>query len=296
MRLDAWDAIAACIARATGEPFSIDQAKPVGGGCINQGFHLQGGRREFFVKLNAPSSLPVFEAEAAGLEEILASRTVRAPRPVCAGRDRARAWLVLEHLPLSSAGPRAAAALGERLAAMHRSTRACFGWTRDNAIGSTPQINAQLPDWSVFWGQHRLGYQLDLAARNGHAAALEQRGAQLLERLPQLLAGHRPPASLLHGDLWGGNMASTRAEEPVLFDPAVYYGDREADLAMTTLFGGFPREFYAAYETVWPLEAGHRERRDLYNLYHVLNHLNLFGASYLRQARHMLEQLLARSA
>jgi len=296
MVIGAWNAVAASIARATGEPFRVKRAKPLNGGCINRGFRVQGGGREFFVKLNAPSALAMFEAEAAGLQEIAATRTVRVPAPVCAGTDSVRAWLVLEYLPLSSSGRGASAALGERLAAMHRTTQERFGWTRDNTIGSTPQINALLSDWGAFWGQHRLGYQLDLAARKGYRTALEPSGAQLLERLPKLFAGYRPAASLLHGDLWAGNAAATTGGEPVLFDPAVYYGDREADLAMTTLFGGFPGDFYVAYESVWPLDPDYRERRDLYNLYHVLNHLNLFGGSYLRQAQHMIDKLLASCA
>jgi len=288
-----WGAVAASIARARGEPFEVDQANPLGGGCINQGFHVQGSGREFFVKLNAVSALTMFEAEAAGLEEIAASGTVRVPLPVVAGADSAQAWLVLEYLPLSSGGARAMAALGERLAAMHRVTRERFGWTRDNTIGSTPQINTQESDWSAFWSRQRLGYQLDLAARNGHRGQLQDKGARLLERLPHFFAGYRPCASLLHGDLWGGNAAATLGGEPVIFDPAVYYGDREADLAMTTLFGGFPSEFYQAYQNAWPLDPGHRERRDLYNLYHVLNHLNLFGGGYLNPAQRMLERLRA---
>jgi protein-ribulosamine 3-kinase len=296
MVIGAWNAVAASIARATGEPFRVDRANPLSGGCINQGFHLQGDRLEFFVKLNAASALPMFEAEAAGLREIAATRTVRVPRPVCAGAEGSQAWLVLEYLSLSRSQPRTSAALGERLAAMHRIVQERFGWTRDNAIGSTPQINAPLSDWAAFWGEHRLGYQLDLAARNGYAAVLEPRATRLLERLPKLLTGYRPAASLVHGDLWGGNAATTTSGEPVLFDPAVYYGDREVDFAMTTLFGGFSREFYIAYEGVWPLDPGHRERRDLYNLYHVLNHLNLFGSGYLAQAQQMIDRLLAYSA
>ena len=288
-----WEAVAASIARATGEPFQIDQANPVSGGCISQGFHLRGRGREFFVKLNTASALTMFEAEAAGLGEIAATSTVRVPLPICTESDRERAWLVLEYLPLSSGGPRAMATLGERLAAMHRITHERFGWTRDNTIGATPQVNAHLADWHEFWIQHRLGFQLDLAARNGHRGELQRKGALLLERGARLFVGHRPAASLLHGDLWGGNAAETTSNEPVIFDPAVYYGDREADLAMTRLFGGFPSEFYFAYESTWPLDPGHHERRDLYNLYHVLNHLNLFGGGYRRQALEMTDRLLA---
>ncbi|HTS55258.1 MAG TPA: fructosamine kinase family protein [Burkholderiales bacterium] len=292
----AWDAVAASIGRATGRPFKISQARQVGGGCINRAFHLQGGGRNFFAKLNAGSALSTFEAEAAGLEEIAITATVRVPRPVCVGHDDTQAWLVLEYLPLSAAGPRAMAALGERLAAMHRVTRPRFGWVRDNTIGATPQVNQHESEWTEFWRRHRLGYQLGLAARNGYREALQHKGERLLEELAQWFRGYRPAASLLHGDLWAGNAAMNVGGEPVIFDPAVYYGDREADLAMTCLFGGFAPEFYRSYQEAWPLEPGHRERRDLYNLYHVLNHLNLFGGGYLRQAQDMMDRLLGACA
>jgi protein-ribulosamine 3-kinase len=288
-----WPAVAASIEHATGTPFQVEKASALGGGCINQGFHLQGGKREFFVKLNAAAGLPMFEAEAAGLEEIAATGTVRVPRPICAAADTVHAWLVLEYLPLANSASGAMAKLGERLAAMHRVTRERFGWTRDNTIGSTPQINRQHSDWVEFWRVHRLGYQLELAARNGRRGALQHKGRQLLERLPQFFTDYRPAASLLHGDLWGGNAGATTGGEPVIFDPAVYYGDRESDLAMTGLFGGFPPEFYRAYEASWPLDPDHRERGELYNLYHVLNHLNLFGGGYLAQAEAMMGRLLA---
>ena len=175
---------------------------------------------------------------------------------------------------------------------MHRTTRAEFGWVRDNTIGATPQPNTPDPDWVRFWARQRLGFQLALAARNGHGGALQRLGETLLGRLPDLL-DHAPAPSLLHGDLWGGNLGYMRDGEPVIYDPAVYYGDREADLAMTELFGGFGGDFYAAYREAWPLDPGYASRRDLYNLYHVLNHLNLFGGGYLGQALNLLGRLLA---
>jgi fructosamine-3-kinase len=153
----AWDAVAASIARATGKSFKVEQASPGGGGCINRCFHLRGGGCDFFVKVNTPSTLPMFEAEAAGLAEIASTGTVRVPRPVCAERDETQAWLALEYLPLSPGRPRAMALLGERLAAMHRITHARFGWKRDNTIGATPQINRQEPEWTEFWRLHRQG-------------------------------------------------------------------------------------------------------------------------------------------
>ena len=202
---------------------------------------------------------------------------------------------MLDYLALSAGGldKASGARLGEQLASMHRTLGAGFGWMRDNTIGSTPQINTQESDWIVFWRDHRLGFQLTLAAHDGHTGELQRQGERLLQRLPSFFSDYRPLPSLLHGDLWGGNAAATAAGEPVIFDPAVYYGDREADIAMTELFGNFPPAFYAAYRATWPLDTGYAQRRDLYNLYHVLNHLNLFGAGYLRQAQSMIAKLLA---
>jgi fructosamine-3-kinase len=163
----------------------------------------------------------------------------------------------------------------------------------DNTIGSTPQKNTPRQDWVAFWREQRLGYQLQLAARQGHGGALQRQGEQLLEYLPDFFTDHRPQASLLHGDLWSGNYSIDSQGQPVIFDPAVYFGDREADLAMTELFGGFGAEFYAAYNSSWPLEPGYAVRKTLYNLYHILNHLNLFGGGYLSQAQRMIQHLLA---
>jgi protein-ribulosamine 3-kinase len=184
------------------------------------------------------------------------------------------------------------AEVGRRLARLHRCGSPYFGWHRDNTIGSTPQRNDQTSDWVDFWRRHRLGFQLELAARNGYDRSLSSSGERLMAVLDALI-GHRPAASLLHGDLWGGNIGATREGEPVIFDPAVYYGDRETDLAMTELFGGFGSDFYAAYGEEWPLPPEYATRKILYNLYHVLNHLNLFGGGYLARAKAMMDQLVA---
>jgi fructosamine-3-kinase len=217
---------------------------------------------------------------------------------VCHGATPRAAFLVLEHLELGRGGGAGAGyeTLGRQLAALHRTVRPQFGWDRDNTIGSTPQHNRRDDDWRRFWRERRLGYQLELAATHGHRGRLQQRGERLLAALPGLLAGHEPAASLLHGDLWGGNCAFLRDGTPVIFDPAVYYGDREADLAMTELFGGFPAGFYRAYREAYPLADGYEVRRTLYNLYHVLNHLNLFGGGYRAQAEDMIDALLSEVA
>lgn len=287
-----WEAVAASIAAATGSAFRICDRAAVGGGCINQGYRIAGGSAVYFVKLNRAGRRAMFEAEAEGLRAIAETGTVRVPRPVVSGENDRHCWLVLEYLDLSARNAAAMATLGRQLAALHRISAERFGWHRDNTIGATPQLNSWNASWIEFWRTLRLGFQLELAAGNGHRGALQRRGEALLAQLDALL-GHAPAPALLHGDLWGGNAAATRAGEPVLFDPASYFGDREADIAMTELFGGFAPAFYAAYRDTWPLDAGYAVRRDLYNLYHVLNHLNLFGGGYRAQAEEMIGRLLS---
>jgi fructosamine-3-kinase len=274
----------------TGPPAS---ATPVSGGSIDEAYLLAApdGRR-WFLKLNDADCHDMFAAEAAGLEELAAAGAIRVPRPLVHGVAGDDAYLLLEHLELAAESPAAAAELGRRLAAQHRVTQPRFGWHSDNTIGRTPQRNSWCEDWIDFLRQHRFGYQLNLARANGHDHGLLEQGQALLERLPALLAGHDPAPALLHGDLWAGNWGATPQGEPVVYDPAVYYGDREADLAMTRLFRGFPPAFYEAYQAAWPLPPGHERRAELYNLYHVLNHLNLFGGAYAGQAQRMMASLL----
>jgi len=198
------------------------------------------------------------------------------------------AFLALSWLDL--VGAATGATLGCALAELHRVAQGePYGWARDNFIGATPQVNGWLDDWAVLFRDRRLAPQLARASRAGYR--LRDADA-LLAAVRHLLATHRPQPSLLHGDLWSGNAGVLATGAPAIFDPAVYVGDREADLAMTRLFGGFDASFYRAYEEAWPLAPGHEARRDLYNLYHVLNHLNLFGASYLARAEQMIARLL----
>lgn len=263
----------------------------IGGGCINQAVRIAGGGRDFFVKFNVASKSEMFAAEAEGLRDIAATHTVRVPEPVCWGVVGDTAYLVLEHLAFGRGGK--GAVLGEQLAALHRVTHADFGWRRGNTIGSTPQINTPCADWTSFWRERRLGFQLELAERNGLDGEVLRLGQQLMACLDGLFDGYRPRPSLLHGDLWSGNHGYLADGTPVIFDPAVYFGDREADLAMTELFDGFGGDFYAGYRAAWPLDAGYATRKTLYNLYHILNHANLFGGGYAQQALRMTQQLLA---
>jgi len=286
-----WEIIRADIQAATGRRQELRQRGGVGGGCINQAQRIDYGEDSYFVKLNSAGRLDMFAAEALGLQELRQCGGLRIPEPVCWGSDGESAYLVMEYLDLNGRGETSALAAG--LAAMHRITRQEFGWVRENTIGSTPQINTPASDWIEFWRERRLGFQYELAARHGYGGRLQARGERLLEIFPQLFSDYTPPASLLHGDLWGGNQAFTRSGEPAIYDPAVYYGDREADIAMTELFGGFGREFYTAYREHYPLDAGYTVRRTLYNLYHILNHLNMFGGGYLSQAQGMTDSLLS---
>ncbi len=289
-----WSNIAEQISKATGEKFEISDRRSVSGGCINQGYRLTDGKRDYFVKLNSAAEIAMFEAEAIGLKQMWETRTIRVPKPICYGTEGSSAYIVLEWLDLGGRGNNNAwQEMGRKLAALHRwqpeGGHKGFGWDVNNTIGSTPQINNWTEDWVEFWAEHRIGYQLKLARRRGGSFS---EGDRLIEAIPKLLAGHKPQPSLVHGDLWGGNASVTVDGEPVIFDPATYWGDREVDIAMTELFGSFSGAFYQGYNEVWPLDKGYEKRKILYNLYHVLNHFNLFGGGYASQANSMINRLL----
>jgi len=288
-----WQVISKHISDVTGAPFSVANVHSLMGGDINSAYQLQGNGQSYFVKLNRAESLDMFIAEAAGLAELAATNTVKAPAPVIYGKSDNNAYLVLEYIDFGMSNQAADRALGQKLAELHQRPQAYFGWHRDNTIGSTPQSNKHHDVWIEFWRNERLHFQLQLAAEKGYRGHLQTNGEQLCLRLDGFFEGYSPDPSLLHGDLWGGNAATDNNGNPVIFDPACYYGDREADLAMTELFGGFSRDFYAAYQDTYPLDKGYLGRKKLYNLYHILNHLNLFGSGYLRQAENLISELLA---
>ena len=251
-----------------------------------------------FRKTGSADHLPRFEAEIDGLAALRATRTVRVPEVIGVGRSSAgEAWIELEYLDLAPLDRTTGGRLGEQLAALHQRTGsepdATYGWPRDNFIGATPQSNHSHRTWAGFFAAERLLPQLHRAFSKGMARPLRERGEHLADNLGTFFLDYRPLPSLLHGDLWAGNAGQLPDGTPVIFDPAVYRGDREADLAMSELFGGFPESFYAAYRAAWPLDAGFETRKTLYNLYHVLNHFNIFGAGYLNQARRMIERLVS---
>ena len=277
----------------TGQPLRNSRLTSVGGGDINSAYKLQAEGVVWFIKLNRANLLDMFAAEAAGLQALAATCTVRVPVPLHYGCFQQQAYLVMEFVDLKSSSAQSLSLFGRQLAQLHRVRQPYFGWGRANTIGSTPQINTQHADWVEFWRQERLGRQLQFAAGNGYTGVLQSRGELLLAQLGGFFTTYQPQPALLHGDLWGGNVAADSQGHPIMFDPACYYGDREADIAMTELFGGFRADFYAAYQDEYPLDAGYTSRKPLYNLYHILNHLNLFGGGYLGQAKGMIESLLA---
>lgn len=288
-----WEPVIEDIRSHTGIVIEPHGGMAVRGGSINSAIRLETSQGPAFLKLNSTSHGSMFAAEAEGLAELERAAAVRVPRAWASGAVDGIAYLLLEWIDFGHPSQDAARLLGEQLAAQHRVSAPQFGWQIDNTIGSTPQPNGWMDDWIEFYRVRRLRFQLELARRHGAPARLEEQGERLLGSLHDFFRGYEPQPSLLHGDLWGGNWACDTSGHPVIFDPATYYGDREADLAMTELFGGFDAGFYEAYDASWPRDSGYPVRRELYNLYHVLNHFNLFGGGYLRQAEGMIERLLA---
>ena len=286
--------IAQHITHISGHPFEIRDRQPISGGDINSAYKLSNqphshSLHSYFLKINHADRIEMFEAEAEALRQLQATHTIRVPTPICTGITDAISYIVLEFLDLRPIVPSYES--GRQLARLHLVSGSLrFGWTQSNTIGRTPQFNNWTEDWAEFWQEQRIGIQLDMAHKRG---ARFRQGDRLLNAIPDLLANHVPTPALVHGDLWSGNAGMTRGGEPVIFDPALYWGDREVDLAMTELFGGFSPEFYAGYTEVYPIDPGYSSRKDLYNLYHILNHYNLLGGSYAGQADRMIDRLIA---
>jgi len=283
------------IERAAG--FESDaQWRHVGATGWGDAWSLARRDRLCFVKLADEKRGDMLAAEADGLRAIASTQTIRVPDVIAVGAHGPETYLVVEWLDMAPGID--AVATARALARMHRAVPPCgpasqrFGWHRDNWIGGTAQANGWRDDWVAFFRDCRLAPQLALASANGFRGSVERDGERVLARLPKLLRTHDVQPSLVHGDLWAGNAAMLAGDEPVVFDPAVYVGDREVDVAMTELFGGFGAAFREAYAAEWPLDAGYPLRRDIYNLYHLLNHLNLFGAGYRTRVEQTLERIL----
>lgn len=286
--LKEYDSIEACVAACFGSDIRINRRRYISGGDINESYcmDLSNGEK-IFVKKNTIQNYSFFEAEEYGLRMIESLGTIRTPKLLGRGIDRGEntSFLVMEMVEASVRHKDFWEVFGQELAAMHRSdvkrfvSAGAFGLDRDNYIGAGKQINTPKDSWIDFFRECRLSVQLKRAEKYLDRNLLRLSG-KLLERLEDRLVEPKNP-SLLHGDLWSGNYIAGTDGKAWLIDPAVYLGHPEADLAMTELFGRFPADFYQTYEEENPLQEGYRDRRDLYNLYHLLNHLNLFGASYL---------------
>lgn len=288
-----WERIQQAIAQTINLDLSIQRLTSVGGGSINQSYCVQTDQDKYFVKLNSAQRLAMFETEAMGLQELKDDSPIQIPDVICYGTADHQSYLALEWIDLRSSNTQSDRLLGEQLAQLHAIEKPYFGWGVDNFIGSTPQPNDQSASWIEFLTEQRLGYQLQLAAKHGAGRRLIQKGDQLLEQIALFFSDYQPQPALLHGDLWGGNYSMDGSGLPVIFDPACYYGDREADIAMTELFGGFGPGFFDAYQATLRLDDGYRIRKKLYLLYHVLNHFNLFGGGYESQAESLVSDLLS---
>ncbi|MDH5392788.1 MAG: fructosamine kinase family protein [Gammaproteobacteria bacterium] len=286
-----WYQVEKAIKECSGQAYKISHQQEVGGGCINSAYQISDGKTKYFVKTNNVALIDMFVAEAAALNEMAATGTVRVPAVICYGTVDKHSFLVLEFLELQASADMTLFA--KQLAAMHKISATEFGWHRPNVIGSTKQNNKLTKNWIDFWRTQRLGFQLELAEKNNCGDELLRQGERLSDCLDEFFVAYEPKISMLHGDLWAGNYAALADATPVIFDPALYYGDRETDIAMTTLFGGFNATFYQAYNAVWPLNDGYEQRKELYNVYHIINHYNLFGGGYEDQAVNMMQRLLA---
>jgi protein-ribulosamine 3-kinase len=271
------------IERCAGVRIEQGRISPVSGGSIDRAYRVEAMPAPIFVKVAARAALPMLEVEAVGLDALRDAGGVRVPEVLATGTSADAAFLALEWIDFAAPSATAERSLGRGLARLHRATNGDYGWTRNNRIGATPQPNAQSTDWASFFAEQRLRFQLELATAAGLPVSVGLAVASLIDDLDSLIGEHQTQPSLVHGDLWGGNWGATHESEPVLFDPAVYFADREVDIAMTRLFGGFGSAFYEAYGEEWPMQEGWRQRSVVYNLYHVLNHFNLFGRGYLGQ-------------
>jgi len=287
------------LAQTLGQRLTLDTWQAVSGGSIHQAYHvISQDKQHFFIKINQASKMHTLTAEAQGLialhQALNADSPLRIPKVIGQGSNTTHVWLILEYIPFGRSDAASQTKLGQGLALLHQHTAPQFGFDSDNVIGASLQTNTWTDDWLTFWAEQRLGTQFQLAKQHGFYDSFASETENLLDALPKLLQNHQPSPSLLHGDLWGGNAAADANGKPMIFDPAVYYGDRECDLAMTELFGGFSTDFYAAYDDVYPLSDGYAQRKMLYNLYHILNHANLFGSAYIMQSKSMMQQLVQR--
>jgi fructosamine-3-kinase len=283
-----WHFISEQISQQINQDFICDDIRAGNSGDSHKSYRISDGKRRFFVKVNDATKLSHFEAEAQGLDHIKRTDVFKVPEVICFGEVEENSYLVLEYISLSQGDESAWYDFGDRLANLHQTqTQEMYGWQDDNFIGLTPQPNRWSKKWSQFFAEQRIGFMLQLLAEKGHKLADID---QVVESVENLLAGHNPPASMLHGDLWMGNTGFSK-NRAVMFDPAFHYGDRETDLAMTELFNKFPSAFYQGYEARWPVSEHYQYRKTIYQLYHILNHALMFEGQYIQNATGILKNL-----
>ncbi len=279
-----------------GQEVEVQSSSQVDGGCINQThiLHLTNDER-VFLKHNPHPAPDFFVAESKGLELLSqADKGPRIPKPLALQDSPTPSFLILEYIEKSSPAPDFPVRFAQSLADLHRNSHHSFGLDHDNYIGNTPQKNNFESNGVIFFRDQRLRYQQELARKSGKLpSSTDKKISKLCDRIENYLdtAGEKP--ALLHGDLWSGNYFSDRDHTACIFDPAVYFGLREADLAMTELFGRLPQRFYETYHEAFPLNPGYDERKDLFNLYHLLNHLNLFGSTYLGSVEQVIRKYIS---
>ncbi|AJQ93816.1 fructosamine-3-kinase [Gynuella sunshinyii YC6258] len=272
-----------------GQMVQVRQLERVSGGDICDSFKAQTNIGPLFVKRCSAQDGGLLQAEFRNLQLLRAAAEICVPEAISVSFHENDTLLVMEYLDL--AGNTHDGQLGRRLAALHRHTGPGYGLEYDNYIGRTFQRNTAEETWSAFWWNNRLLPQLQMVCDQGFSNAIEKYILPLNEVCQRLLHNHQPVPSLLHGDLWSGNKGYLEDATPVIFDPACYFGDRETDVALTELFSGFDAEFYREYQQAWPLDEGYPHRKLLYNLYHLLNHLNLFGEFYLASCLQQIQYL-----
>ncbi len=283
-----WNAIAQQVSDAIGREFKIRERERISGGDIHQAYRVADHHCALFVKVNRRDRIELFETEAHGLGRLAHSPLITVPEVITVGDCAEGAFIALQYLEMGKGSDAQWYQFGQAMACLHRDhSQSRYGYDEDNYIGTTLQPNRWQKNWAEFFAEQRIGWQLKLAQDQGYRLG---NNAQWIDRCAEALRGHQPVASLLHGDLWHGNLAFVDGQG-CLFDPACYYGDRETDMAMSTLFSPLPQDFYKGYDAEWPLDVGYTQRQGIYQLYHLLNHLNLFGGSYLQQCQGKLQEL-----
>lgn len=280
-----WHFISDRISEQLDMDFVCSSTRQLQGGDTHEAYQITDGQQRFFIKLNDKSRLSVFEAEVQGLEHIRQSQAFYVPRVICTGVVGKHSFLAMQYLCIQQGTPELWYEFGVQLAKLHAfDPQQMYGWQEENYAGPTLQVNNWHKKWEQFFAEQRIGLMLQLLAEKGHQLVDIDKAVDCVKHL---LAGHQPQASMLHGDLWLGNTGFYQ-QQPLLFDPAFYFGDREVDLAMTELFGRFPENFYKGYEQQWALPEAYQYRKPIYQLYPLLNHALLFGGHYLESAKAIL--------